>query len=134
MDSSTSASVQNTSADTDVNNSSTSPCTTPHLKGSRVISLEKLRDAIYTITCHSAACQSAVELIGEVRRDGLGCILLAKCSKCNKEFEIKSCDKIDLTKEDGTKRSTNETNVIAVMGQMSTGGGCSKLEAVASEP
>ena len=104
MDSSTSASVQNTSTDTDVNNLSNSPYTTLHLKDSGVISLEKLCDTIYTITCHSAACQSVVELIGEVR---LGCILLAKYSNCSKEFKIKSCDKIDLNKEDGTKRKVN---------------------------
>ena len=59
---------QNTSTDLDISTSSLSPCTTPHLKGSRVISLEKLRD---TITCHSTACQSVVELIGKVKHDGL---------------------------------------------------------------
>ena len=80
MDSSTSAIGQNTSNDFDVSTSSESPCTTPHLKGSRVISLEKLQDAIHTITHHSTACQSVVELKGEVKCDGLGCILLAKCS------------------------------------------------------
>ena len=41
---------------------------------------------------------------------------------------MKSCDKIDLTKEDGIKRSTYKTYVAAVMGQVSTGGGCSSLE------
>lgn len=123
MDSSTS-----TIADLDMSTSSVSPCSTPYLKGSRVISLEKLRDAILTITRHSTTCQSEVELIGEVRRDGLGCILLAKCSKCSEEFKIRSCDKIDLSREDGTKRTTYQTNVAAMMGQMSTGGGCSSLE------
>ena len=128
VDSSTSTISQNTSTDLDVSTSTVSPCTTPHLKGSRVISLEKLRDVILTITCHSTACQSVVELIGEVKRDGLGCILLAKCSKCSEEFKIRSCDKIDLTREDGTKRTTYQTNVAAVMGQISTGCGCRSLE------
>ena len=90
MNSSTSAIGQNTSTDLDISTSSVSPCTTPHLKGSRVISLEKLHDAIHTITRHTTAYQSVVELIGEVKRDGLGCILLAKCSKCSEEFIIRS--------------------------------------------
>ena len=35
---------------------------------------------------------------------------------------------MDLTREDSTKRTTSQTNVAAVIGQMSTGGGCSSLE------
>ena len=49
-------------------------------------------------------------------------------SKCSEEFKIKSCDKIDLTREDDTKRTTYETNIAAIMDQMSTGGGYSNLE------
>ena len=48
-----------------------------HLAGSRIINLQKLHDAIQTITQHSVACQSPVELIGEVRRNGLCSTLLA---------------------------------------------------------
>jgi len=103
MDSSTSGTSQDTSTDLNVSTSIATPCTTPHLKGSRVISFKKLRHGIHTITCHSAACQFVVELISEVKHDALGCILLAKCSKCNEEFKIQSCDKINLTREDGTK-------------------------------
>jgi len=55
-------------------------------------------------------------------------ILLAKCIKCSNEFKIRSCGKVDLTKKDGTKRTTYQTNLAAVMDQMSTGGGCSSLE------
>ena len=133
IDSSTSAIDQNTSTDLNVSISSASPCTTSHLKGSRVISLEKLLDALHTITCHSdlmlftplPVIVQVVELTGKVKCGVLGCTLLAKCSE---EFKIRSCDKIDLTREDGTKRTTYQTNVVAVMGQMSTGGGCSSLE------
>jgi len=96
MDTSTSSVVQNTSNEFDASTSSTTeldastseldasalsanastlsaiPCTTPHLQGSRVISLDKLHDSIHTITCtrHWAACESPVELIGEVKHDG----------------------------------------------------------------
>ena len=99
-----------------------------HLKGSRIISLHKLRDAIRTITQHSATCKSPVELIGEVKRNGLSTTLLARCDKCSEEFLFTSCNKIDLKKPDGTIRSTYQSNVAAVMGQMSTAGGCNSLE------
>lgn len=99
-----------------------------HLEGSRIISLQKLHDAIRTITQHSAACKSPVDLIGEVQRNGLSTTLLARCDKCNEEFLFTSCNKINLKKPDGTIRSTYQSNVAAVMGQMSTGGGCNSLE------
>ena len=67
-----------------------------HLEGSRIISLQKLRDAIYTITQHSAVCNSPVDLIGEVKRNGLGTTLLARCGKCNEEFLFTSCNKLTL--------------------------------------
>ena len=50
-----------------------------HREGSRIISLEKLRDAIHTITQHSATSKSPVDLIGEVKRNGLSTTLLARC-------------------------------------------------------
>ena len=99
-----------------------------HLAGSRIISLEKLHDAIATISRHSISCLSPVELIGEVQRNGLCSTLLAKCSKCNEEIMFKTCSKVKLKELDGTIRSTYQSNVTAVMGQMSTGGGCNNLE------
>ena len=63
-----------------------------------------------------------------MKRNGLSTTLLARCGKCNEEFLFTSCDKIDLKKPDGTIRSTHQSNVAAVMGQMSTGGGCNNLE------
>jgi len=45
--------------------------------------------------------------------------LVAKCKKCCEKFKIKSCSKIDLTREDVTKRATYQTNAAAVIGQMS---------------
>ena len=69
---------------------------TTHLAGSRIISLQKVHDAIQTITWHSAACQSPVELIREVRRNDLCSTLLAKCSKCNEEISLTSCNRVEL--------------------------------------
>ena len=99
-----------------------------HLEGSRIINLHKLHDAIRTITQHSAACKSPVKLIGEAKRNGLSTTLLVKCDKCSEEFLFTSCNKIDLKKPDDTIRSTCQSNVAAVMGQMSTGGSCYSLE------
>ena len=69
-----------------------------------------------------------MELIGEVQRNGLCSTLLAKCSKCNEEIMFKTCNIVKLKEPDGTVRSTYQSNVTAVMGQMSTGGGCNNLE------
>ena len=77
-----------------------------HLAGSQIISLEKLYDAIATISRHSISCLSPVELIGEVQRNGLCSTLLAKCSKCNEEIMFKTCSKVKLKELDGTIRST----------------------------
>ena len=96
-----------------------------HLAGSRIISLEKLHDAIFTISKHSISCLSPVELIGEVQRNGLCSTLLAKFSK---EIMFKTCKIVKLKEPNGTVRSTYQSNVTAVMGQMSTGGGCNNLE------
>jgi len=43
-------------------------------------------------------------------------ILLAKCMKCSEDFKIRSCDKA------GRRKTTNQPNVAALIGQMSTGG------------
>ena len=101
-----------------------------YLVGSRIISLQKLHDAIKTITQHSVACQSPVELIGEVQRNRFCSTLLAKCSKYNEEITFTSCNKAELKKPNGKVRSTYpyQANVEAVMGQMTTGGGCISLE------
>jgi len=67
-------------------------------------------------------------LIGEVNRDGLSSTLLAICEKCHEEFKFTSSDKVTVIRKDGTSRSTRESNIAAVMGQMATGGGFSNLE------
>ena len=100
-----------------------------YLVGSRIISLQKLHDAIKTIIQYSVACQSPVELIGEVWRNRFCSTLRAKCSKCNEEITFTPCNKVELKKRNGRVRSTYpyQANVEAVMGQMTTGGGCINL-------
>jgi len=68
--------------------------------GKKVIQREFhcFRARVSTLICD--ACEFPAELIGEVKRDGFGCILLAKCSE---EFKIRSCDKLNLTMKDGIK-------------------------------
>ena len=65
-----------------------------HLEGSRIFSLHKLREIIHTITQHSAACKSPVELVGEVKRNGLSSTLLARCNRCTKEFFLHPVTKL----------------------------------------
>ena len=67
-------------------------------------------------------------MIGEVSRDGLSSTLLAICENCYEEFKFTSSDKVIVIRKDGTLRSTHESNVVAVMGQMTTGGGFGNLE------
>ena len=120
-DSHVTATPENTSSTSDFSGNT-------HLASSQIISLQKLRDAIYTITQRSVSCQSLVELVGKVQRNGLCSTLLTKCSKCNKEIMFKTSNKLELKKSDKTVRSIHQVNVTAVMGQMATGGGCNNLE------
>jgi len=57
--------------------------------GSPIIDLEKLHDAIQTITQCTLTCQSPVELIGEVNRG----------NKCDEEITFKTYDKVEKTPE-----------------------------------
>ena len=57
-----------------------------HLEGSQIFSLHKLQEIIHTITQHSAACKSPIELIREVISNALSSALLTRCNRCNKEF------------------------------------------------
>ena len=54
--------------------------------------------------------------------------LLAICDKCSEEFLFTSCNKINLKKPDSTIKSSDQSNVAVVMGQMSTGGCCNSLK------
>ena len=95
-------------------------------QGFRIVNLECLQNYISDITAHALLCnhieqhtQDPVELVGEVRHQGLASIIGARCKGCNKTFELKS------PQMRTDKRF--EINVRAVWGQMVTGGGASHL-------
>ena len=76
-----------------------------HLDGSRLFNLHNLSNAIKTISEHSVSYGVVVELIGEVQRNELASRILARCSKCNKEFLFSSLIKI-LHNQNGKERYT----------------------------
>ena len=100
---------------------------------SRVINLQNLGDAIKLISIHATTCQKcsskslalgeAITLVGEKQRNGLASVLTARCNGCGEEITIPTSSKI--TCLNGSKRW--ESNLAAVWGQMSTGGGFSSL-------
>ena len=51
-----------------------------------LINLHKLNEAITTISTHSASCGYLVNLIDEVKRNGLASTLLARCTACHTNF------------------------------------------------
>ena len=93
------------------------------LEGSRVINMGKLQDSINTLTSHAAKCDTDIVLEGE-RRDGLASIITGKCLKCDQTFSLETSHKIK--GPNGYQRW--ECNLAAVWGQMSTGGGHTKLQ------
>ena len=98
------------------------------LEGSRLINLYKLDKAIFTISEHSASCGAPVHLIDKVKRNGLASTLLARCTRCQAEFQFDTCEKVELVHPNGKKRLTWEYNAAVVMGEMSTGGGHASME------
>ena len=63
------------------------------------------------------------------RAEGLASILLVDCDKCSKEFYMESSTKV---KGSGSKKTRYAVNIGAVLGQMATGGGHSKLNETAA--
>ena len=93
------------------------------LQGSRIINMGKLQQYIATVTTHAANCGGDIVLVGE-SRDGLASIIFSKCSKC--EYNIRFDTSTKVKGPNGYQRW--ECNLAAVWGQMSTGGGHSKLQ------
>ena len=91
--------------------------------GSRIINLEKLQEYINTLTVHAAECSGDILLTGE-KRDGLASIILTRCTQCDHSIQLQTSRKVNGPK--GYSRW--ECNLAAVWGQMSTGGGHSKLQ------
>lgn len=94
-----------------------------NIEGSRIINIHKLQEYLNDLYAHSERCGGAVVLSGEVR-EGLASILSSKCSTCDNTLILESSDKVK-----GPRRYRRwECNLAAVWGEMSTGGGHSRLQ------
>ena len=93
------------------------------IAGSRIINLEWLQEYINTLTVHASQCDGDIILAGE-KRDGLASIISTKCSHCGHSILLETSHKVKGPR--GYRRW--ECNLAAVWGQMSTGGGHSKLQ------
>ena len=105
----------------------------PPLSGSRIISLENLQDHVQAVVSHTASCRStnqnssddqATVVIDETCRNGLASTLTTHCYNCNEEFTLHTSSKV----KGLTGKPYWEANIAATWGQMSTGGGHSRLE------
>ena len=105
------------------------PTAREKLVGSRIMSLENLAHDITRLSEHSAKCKGVCHIVQEVRREGLASILLAECDKCNNKFHLESSTKV---MGSGSKKTRYAVNVGAVLGQMATGGGHSRLNETAA--
>ena len=92
------------------------------IQGSRIINLEKLQEYINRLTVHAAQCGGDIILTGETRA-GLASIISSRCSNSNDTVLLETSRKVSGPK--GYSRW--ECNLAAVWGQMSTGGGHSRL-------
>ena len=93
------------------------------IDGSRIINIEKLQEYISSLTVHAAKCSGDLLLVGE-KRDGLASILSTRCTQCDHSIVLQTSRKVR-----GPRGYCRwECNLAAVWGQMSTGGGHSKLQ------
>ena len=94
-----------------------------HNTGSRIINTQKLQDYTNKLTSHAAQCQQSISVTGE-KRSGLASVFTSQCQGCGDVIKLETSEKVDGPA--GHKRW--ESNLAAVWGQMSTGGGHSRLE------
>ena len=90
-----------------------------NLEGSRIVNLDYMED----VTKHAMQCQGSIILSGEVR-DGLASVLSSNCSTCGHGITLQTSRKVK--GPHGYCRW--ESNLAAVWGQMTTGGGHSQLQ------
>ena len=111
------------------NRVNSSPTAEKKLCGSRIMNLENLANDIKRVSEHSATCKGVCCIVQEVRREGLASILMVECNKCSDKFYLESSTKV---KGSGDKKTRYAVNIGAVLGQMATGGGHSKLNETAA--
>ena len=97
--------------------------------GNRIINLHSLQGYLQEVTNHVATCHTctskalqdkhAITLFGEANHAGLTSVLSSHCAGCHQEFKFSTSAKVKGMS--GGKQW--ETNLAAVWGQMTTGGG-----------
>lgn len=87
------------------------------------MNLDKFQEFTSQLTTHAAECGGEIIVSGE-KRAGLASIISTRCSKCHLTIPLTTSQKVPGPK--GYARW--EANLAAVWGQMSTGGGHSKLK------
>ena len=92
------------------------------VSGCRIVNMDQLRDSISMLTAHSAQCGGKCTLEGETMHSGLAVIMQASCVKCGHVFSIRTSPR---TETSNGKQWT--VNLGAVLGEMSTGGGLTRL-------
>lgn len=89
------------------------------------MNMEELLKGIEKLSAHSAKC-GGVCSFQESTHSGLAVVLQLHCSKCQQQFQIHSSTRV--ATPSGSKKWS--VNLAAVLGQMATGGGQSRLEEV----
>ncbi len=113
------------------------PNITSNMNEFRIMNLEQLSKHVGEVTLHACLCEPArllaakgeapVVLLGEVQRLGMASILHSTCQGCGQVFSFCSSPKVK-----GKGKERFEVNLRAVWAQMSTGGGCSRLNETAA--
>lgn len=93
------------------------------LEGSRIVNLDQLQRYVNELTIHAARCGGEIRLTGETRA-GLASIISSQCSECGYTIAFETSSKV----KGPRSRSRWECNLAAVWGQMTTGGGHSRLQ------
>ncbi len=124
--------LNSTFSDTDSDTGSYEPNINSNFNEFRIMNLEQVRKHVSEITLHAALCPSAqkladkgeapIALLGEVQQQGMASFLHSTCNGCGETFSFCTSPKVHTPEGDHF-----EINVRAVWSQMSTGGGCSKL-------
>ena len=91
--------------------------------GCRILNIAELATSVQEMTAHSASCGGACEIKGETR-SGLASVLSARCSNCHQVFFVHSSSS---TTAAGGQKQCWTVNLAAVLSQMSTGGGLTRL-------
>ena len=91
--------------------------------GNRIVSLTLLGTYIQEITNHAAVCGHGLQFLGESKRIGLCSVLVSRCYKCKQSFKTYTSECVKFQ-----EKGHYSTNLGAVLGQVSTGGGGDHLE------